>query len=382
MGAKDAKDGPRTRLRVGVGLVALMVLLVVSLVLGAISCSLGRASRIDAGIEDGSPAARADPTGSRPVDLLPDPGELGWDGGGGPSPVTQVERSSDDDGELHDGLDASVSYGVVEEHYSLSGLRRSDAYDMDVQCDFDVTYPQLTDGGEHTDEVNALLRDTAMTFLDRYWNDPSSEDVAAVRSVASASTLGVPEGADMLLMDDVSWAVTYNTEDFVSVSFADHCCLASYVGEHIQLRTVNVNLRTGETYAFDDVLTMDEAMAARFVDNLVQSTGTDANHGGTINEDESPSVSIIGRDEWISALMGEGPSAGHISKTVFVDERGRANLGVSYWLSDGRSFSRGWWDVTLDATELAAQRKDSSFWDLLPEVEGTEATVGGPIAQS
>lgn len=276
---------------------------------------------------------------------------------------------SDDDGELHNGWNDAVSYRVREERVAESGIKSSADYAMHVAIDFDVTYPQLEGSGQHFDEVNEALRDTALSFVNEYWEHPGEDAIERVKTSVEISTLGVPEDADALLSNDVTWAVTYNSDDFISVSFSDSFCIGSFMVEYLRLRCVNANLKTGEVYAFDDVLRMDETIASHFVDTLVANAGTDANGDGWVTEDECFSVSVIGRQAWIDALMGRGDYAYRVVPTFFVDEQGRVNLGVSYWLGNDSGVVRGWWDAILTDEQLDAARKNSTFWDLWENVE-------------
>lgn len=305
-----------------------------------------------------------------PTDLLPDPDELDgtWDNGEGP--VTITPKPSDDDGELHDGWDDTVSYTVEEEHYQQHEVVDSEVYGIRVQIDVDVAYPQLVGAGEHTEAVNEALREAAMSYVDQYVTNPSDEAVTLVRELAAtdASMSFVPDGVDAVLSSEVSWSITYNTDDFVSVSFSDEYYVASYAAGYIQLRCVNANLSTGELYAFDDVLSMNEEMAREFVDALATNAGEDQNGDGVVSDDESFSVAVIGREEWMSALMGEGAYAHRMAPTFFVDEKGRVNLGVTYWLSSDRGIVRGWWDATLSDEVVESACKDSTLWELLEKV--------------
>ena len=76
-------------------------------------------------------------------------------------------------------------------------------------------------------------------------------------------------------------------------------------------------------------------------------------------------MDIIGHEAWVQALMGEGEYASRMNTTFFVDEKGRPNLGVTYFLGNDRGVSRGWWDVTLTDELLDGARLESDFWDLL-----------------
>lgn len=347
--------------------VSLFITLIVAIIVST-SFFFVRAGVDDGGSSNGSVQVKH--PSSSPLDLVPDPEDLEAGGGATSHGVSsQPPASSDDDGELHNGWDSSVSYELREERFTRKGEEQLDAYGMSVTLDLDVSYPQLENAGEHTEELNALLRDTAMTFTEKFVENPSDDAIELVKSVADTEGPLSVLGSDALLSSYVTWAVTYNTEDFVSVSFSDDYCIGSYAGEYLRLRCVNMNLKTGETYTFDDVLTMNEAIAQQFVDTLALNNGTDLDGDGVISDDESFSVAIIGRDEWVSALMGEGEFADRIALDVFVDEKGRANLGVTYWLGNDNGIVRGWWDTTLSDELLESAMKESSFWDLLEKTD-------------
>lgn len=343
-------------------------------------------SATEAGTQ-GTGSTSMDPPSSYPLSLLPDPGEAphaqtstpeqnstpgkttGKNGLSGSKPNVVM---NDDDGELHDGWNDSVSYTLKEERFEQHAIEEMPAYGLVISQDFDIAYPQLVNAGPHTDELNVVLRDTAMRFYNRYVANPEEELIAIVRDGVEISQLGVPEGADAMLSSNVTWAVTYNTDDFISVSFSDSYFVGSYAGEYVALRTVNANLKTGEVYQLDDVLTVTDAVAKRFMDVFYDAVAEDYDGDGKISSDEVFSVSIIGRDAWEQAIKGEGDYAERVAPTFFVDEKGRVNLGVTYWLGNERGISRGWWDATLTDKQLEGAKKDSSFWSLL----GDEASSG------
>lgn len=272
---------------------------------------------------------------------------------------------SDDDGELHDGWNADCGYSRTDMQFSKNGTMRVDAYDMNAKVEFSVGYPVFKNAGEYTDALNEAIEACALDTVNSYYENPDEKAVELVKTVVENGALGVPEGVDLLLTSDVSYAVTYNTPDFVSISFSDNYCLGSLMGEFISLRCINANLRTGQIYRQDEVFKMTEDIANAFVDNLVQAAGSDENGDGVITEEECFSVDIIGHEAWVQALMGEGEYASRMNTTFFVDEKGRPNLGVTYFLGNDRGVSRGWWDVTLTDELLDGARLESDFWDLL-----------------
>ena len=263
-----------------------------------------------------------------------------------------------DDGELHDARSLDVSYGFEDANWILSDTERVKAYGKkDVTCNFLVRYPQLTGRFEHLDEVNELLRACAMESVHTYYEDPSDETVERVKEV-------VGDG-EIMLASEVSYAVSYNTEDFLSVMYSDVYYIGSEYAGFTQLRTVNVNLKTGETYELDDVLAVDDDIAGAFVDNLIAQTGTDDNADGRLSGDECFTVRLAGRRALMDALQGKGELAPRVNTCFFVDGNGKVNLGATYWVSGDDGFVRGWWDVTLTDEQVRAARRDSSFWELV-----------------
>ena len=273
-----------------------------------------------------------------------------------------------DDGELHDARNTDVSYGFQEGFWAESQTRHLDAYDKDVYCEFAVKYPILMGDFEHRDEINALLKSTALKTVHDYYDDPDADAVAFVDKAAEGSDFFIPEGADAYLMSTVDYAVTYNNENLISVCYSDHHCLGSQLAEFIEFRTLNINLQTGEVYALDDALTVTDDIATSFIDNLVQTSGVDDNQNGTIEDSECSPVAIAGRDALVQALKGEGELAGRrVSTRLFIDGNGKPNLGVNYWVSGEGAFVRGWWDVTITDEQLEAARKECGLWELISE---------------
>lgn len=288
--------------------------------------------------------------GARPKGLLP-----------------KRRHSSDDDGELHDGWDGSVSYSVREERYQRDETADSADYRMPVHYEIDVAYPQLEGAGSYTDSLNEALRECALTFVRDYCDEPSDEAVGIVRDVVNLSQPDDGSQPEAYLSSEVDWAITYNTEDFVSVSFSDSFCIGSFAGEYLHLRCVNANLKTGELYRYDRVLAMNEQIANQFVDTLVANAGEDSDGDGVVSDAECFVVDIIGREAWVQALMGQGDYAHRVMPTFFVDEKGRVNLGVSFWLGSDKGIARGWWDATLTDQQVDEARLDSSLWNVLDE---------------
>lgn len=283
---------------------------------------------------------------------------------------TNASGPEADDGELHDARDIDVSYQFQEGYWAISQTEHLDAYDMNVNCDFSVRYPVLTGDLKHLDSINALLRSTAMETVHTYYEDPDADTVKFVKKITEDAQDFITTGADAYLMSQVDYAVTYNDENLISVCFSDSFCAGSLLAQFIELRTVNINLQTGEVYVLDDALNVNESIATSFVDNLVQTSGVDENQDGVIEDSECSTVVLAGRDALIEALQGRGELAEKRIRTcLFIDGNGKPNLGVNYWVSGDDAFVRGWWDVTISDEQLKEAAKECELWDLLPESE-------------
>ena len=276
---------------------------------------------------------------------------------------------SDDDGELHVGWDASVSYSFRETGYELQGeLKAADsALDVDVPVDIYVGYPQLEGAGEHEQEINAALYDAAMTSMSAYLTKPDEEALELMRKLDEQMRSSGAYEQHPLFSDEVTWAITYNTDDFISVSFSDWGNLGNAsTSSFIMLRCVNANLKTGEIYKLDDVLQVNESMANAFVDAMVANSGEDVNGDGVVSDEECTTLQLVTRQEFVDGILGKGELAKRMTNTFFVDEKGRVNLGVSYKVGNDRGgWVHGWWDVTLTDEMLEGAKKDSTFWELV-----------------
>jgi hypothetical protein len=280
------------------------------------------------------------------------------------SVVKPYNPDDPDDGELHDGWNDDAGYTKTTQSYTYqASSEHVDHYDATFDIDFSVEYPQLSGDINNIDSINAQIRDTAM----RYVNDTylaynaDSGFVSLVKSAVSnnsASGFGSPNG-NYQLSDEVDYAVTYNSPDIISVSFNDHFIAGSYYGEYLFLRTININLKTGEVYTMDNSLSMTEQIAREWVDN----TESHANENGT------SAVSAYGADETVKVLTGNSEFSNRYQTALFIDQDGKANVAVTFWFGGGESqiIVRGWWDVTPSSEALAAAKKPSTLWDVLPE---------------
>ena len=359
--ARNTKRGALGKMVVIISVLATLIIVMAG-VLVAFQTVRRRGGTERVEVVSGSQGVTA-PDGSL-TDFIPDSATRDWLNGGSKRLQYKGYALSDDDGELHVGWNDAVSYSFKEETFQKEGTVESAELGITVQTNITVDYPQLIDAGEHTEKVNTALRDVAMDTVDTYFLKPDDE---ARKLVSALGKENSSDRSDALFVDDVTWAITYNTEDFISVSYSDWCRIGSQEHGFIFLRCVNANLKTGEIYQVDDVLQVNEVIANAFVDAFVKASCEDENGDGAVTDADSVSLTLVPRKEFVAAMLGEGEMAKHMDTTFFVDEHGRPNLGVSFWFDDSahRVWSRAWWDVTLTDELLEGARKDSSFWGLV-----------------
>lgn len=267
-----------------------------------------------------------------------------------------------DDGELHSGWDPKVGYTFAEESFDQEGAENAAAYGMRIFFDFDVAYPRLDGDIPNLDAVNQAIRDTAMRVPDRYYLNPTEDAVSALAATPlgkDSGYSGIPADCDALISSEVDYAITYNTDSFISIAFSDNYCIGSWYSEFVMLRCVNVNLETGEVYELESVLTVTEDIAEHWVDTFLAAS----DHGEF-------AIGLWGREEFVRTIMGQGTGDHNdrMSTTFFVDAEGNVNLGVTFAASDGQgSLVRSWWDAALPDDMLEAAKKESTLWDVLEQ---------------
>lgn len=280
--------------------------------------------------------------GTSPEDLLGVPAPDSQ-----PKPDLPPVGDDHDDGELHEFWDDSVAYTVRGEALTRSQTRDDEAYGRQVSYDFSLGYPQLEGDLEHLDQINALIRESALSYYQRLYVAPDADMVALVDTV-----LDEDEGATALIGDTATYAVTFNSDRLISICWSHDVLYGSVFAEYLYLETLNIDLETGETYELDDVLELSEPMAQAWTDNYLR-------HDQNVGQ-------LFDRDAIARGILGEGEFGNRTQAAVFVDSDGTPNLGVTFWLGNDRGISRGWWDVTLTDDLLEGARRDSAFWDLVP----------------
>ena len=319
----------------------------------------------------------------------------------GTAPVADGDGSSADDSSAEDGsIDDPTAYepqgfllqedwsdrhgySHTRHRYTHDGAEQVDAYGLRLWTQFWVEYPQLSGDFEHLDEINRTIKDCAMeTARDLYLN-PTPAMIESVRLAAAELKDGSRASAHAAMPDSectamigsvVSYAITYNNDTFISICFADNYTVGIPTNLCCRLRTVNINLQTGESYSLGDILTPNQDIADSFVDGYTKHIKrlyeeTEA-YGDIRGKDKrlapEDAIGDLSREEFKRALLGQDDGAGRLSVVFFVTKMGRVHLGFNFQ-GNMNEYSYGkWWEMMLTSKQVAATKKDSSLWNLLP----------------
>ena len=93
-------------------------------------------------------------------------------------------------------------------------------------------------------------------------------------------------------------------------------------------------------------------------------------YGEIRDKDKRPAsedaIGDLSREEFKRELLGQDDGSGHFSVVFFVTKMGRVHLGFNFQ-GNTNEYSYGkWWEMMLTSKQVAAAKKDSSLWDLLP----------------
>ena len=261
-------------------------------------------------------------------------------------------NSSDDDagsrgtGEIIPTWNDSVSYTCTKETYDNVTTTAGDPYDG---LDFAISYPQVQNlASGQQDAVNALIKDKALRWATRMYLDPDP----SVQSVIDEAS----QGGKTYIASHVTSYITYNDEHLLSIAFVDHYFMGSIYGEFLDMRTLNVNLDTGEAYTIDDILEPDESTATQWL----ADTKNEEDGGDYFTKEVSASMltKILQNDDRIS---------NRYFSNFFVDGNKSIEIGVTYHFksNDGDRIAHGWAAEAFTPSSLSSIRKPSAFWALI-----------------
>lgn len=206
---------------------------------------------------------------------------------------------------------------------------------------FDVNYPQITyKDGRDASAVNQILRDCACIWYDKMYPKPQYD------------SLIYEDGTERLyLVTEVEYQITYMSNDLICVVFCDQYYPGTEFYEAYDLRTRVIDLKTGEEYLLEEVITADEALGQLYYNKLC---AVDELYG------ELPNLT----EEIVQETLYGDIVEGRYYSNLIVSNAG-VGFGFTMHYGDGRYIVRGWEDVEFSDGELDGYRTDSRFWEIV-----------------
>lgn len=255
--------------------------------------------------------------------------------------IGETEDAEDNSSDKATGIEAidvyiaeNLSYTIEEEEYSYYSDGNSKEYPMQ----FVVKYPQIKGlDSEKAEEINAELKACAMSTVDVLYLNPSEATKEAMLQLQSP-----------VLASNVTYKVTYATEDIISVVFNDVYFAGSGDRGYIDLRTRNINLKDGNLYEVTDITAL---------------TDTFMRNWKTKMEGEAPGVNVLKElrtSEFRKILNGEVLN-GNYFQAFFLDEDG-VEIGFTYHHTSGNQAESGWITAPFTYEEMKELNPENTFW--------------------
>lgn len=248
---------------------------------------------------------------------------------------------------LVDALDRSVSYAVDREVYHNVTVDTSSGYLTERDgLNFHVEYPQIKGLSEEKEAVvNEAVRDRAMLWVDKMYLDPSGDVQKFLRNHNAT------EGK--YLGSQVESFITRNDEHSMSIAFVDNYMIGSVYSEYRDLRTLNVNLDTGERWHFtNEIVKATPELAALWLERSREQRGSTALH------------ERVPLDDVVAILQNDDRIANRYFSDFFVDADGNICIAVSYHVGDDVGIARGFTWASFSREELEPYRVESPFWSM------------------
>lgn len=257
-----------------------------------------------------------------------------------------IYPEEDYDGEEPSGIENIDDYKADDISYTLSdGSYREQSGHGTNYIEFNVSYPVISGlDSSKEDEVNKIIQDCAMKTVDEIYTNPSQD--------MKERMIGSPNTA---LVSIVEYKVCYQSNDFLSIVFNDQCYKGTEYGG-IELRAVNINLKTGEVYDVKDVVNLKGSFMNAWLESM---------KGEAPNADFLSEVSL---EDFKKVLEGDTLD-GQYSNVFFVDEDG-IEIGLSVFhhqeeIGEDANAFYGWITGPFTYQEINRFKTDSSFWNLV-----------------
>lgn len=255
-----------------------------------------------------------------------------------------IYPEEDYEGEEPSGIENIDDYKADDISYTLSdGSYREQSGHGTNYIEFNVSYPVISGlDSSKEDEINKIIQDCAMKTVDEIYTHPSEEMKERIIGSQNAALVSL-----------VEYKVCYQSNEFLSVVFNDECYKGTEYGG-IELRAVNINLKTGEVYDIKDIVEMKDS----FMSAWLKSMKGEAPNAGFLDQ--------VSLDDFKKVLEGD-TFDGRYSNVFFVDGDG-IEIGLSVFHHQDEQQENafyGWITAPFTYQEINRFKTDSSFWNLV-----------------
>lgn len=249
------------------------------------------------------------------------------------------DYTADDTGKLM-GLDSvkekiadDLSYKLEEDSYSVLDIEK-----QNTSIEFSVQFP-VVDGLEKgvEEKVNGILKDCAMESVKELYLEPSDELKEKVIMAEYP-----------MLTSYVRYKVCFASDELLSVAFEDASFRGSYDDYAENLRTVNIDLKSGAVYQVKDIIELNDAFIRLWLDKM--------------REDDAEVFSELSRKEIKESLAGNSLDGVYVVN-FFLDRDG-INIGYDLNYKEDSPDNAGyeWLVASFERREIEKYATDSEFW--------------------
>ena len=238
--------------------------------------------------------------------------------------------------ETDQGIESIEAYRKKDLSYEIkNGSFSEQQSDDKYKVALHVRYPVLEGLKDKEEEINETIRAFAMKTEQEIYEkpDPSGKD-----RILKLDTVYV--------VNEVEYNVTYATDEFVSIVFNDASVFGEQTDQKVQVRTLNMDLKTGEAYKLQDVFDTENEEFLKIWEKSLRDEAGDA-----LGE-KLPELNP-GADKKI--LCGEEAS---YPNAFFVDKEG---VEIGFSLCKDKE-SVGWVTAPIGKEEIVRYKTDSQFW--------------------
>lgn len=255
--------------------------------------------------------------------------------------IGNTENEEDGSDEKETGIEAidayiaeNLSYTIEEEEYTYY----SDGNNKEYPMQFVVKYPQIKGlNSEMVEEINAELKACAMSTVEVLYLNPSESTKEAMLQLQSP-----------VLASNVTYKVTYASDDFISVVFNDVYYAGSGDRGYVDLRTRNISLEDGKLYEVKDITELSDAFMRSWKSKM---------------DGEAPNVNVLKdlrTSDFRKILNGE-VLEGNYFQAFFLDKDG-VEIGFTYHHTSGNQAESGWITAPFTYEEIKELNPENTFW--------------------